>query len=191
MTNNCESYKKFESLNIKNSNYLKMGKTAALQNVIISTPAKEDWDNILQRIMTSYNDISKGINPKGLLKINLTSAQIKLLTCFSDKDELTMTELSRNLSVSMPTMTAMVDRLVNSKMVERERGSIDRRVVKVRLTDAGEKILKKLTRIRRKEMEKVLMNLNKEEMKNYLTSIEVVAQLLTKARQRKDVGRIT
>ena len=168
-----------------------MGKTAALQNVIISTPAKEDWDNILQRIMTSYNDISKGINPKGLLKINLTSAQIKLLTCFSDKDELTMTELSRNLSVSMPTMTAMVDRLVNSKMVERERGSIDRRVVKVRLTDAGEKILKKLTRIRRKEMEKVLMNLNKEEMKNYLTSIEVVAQLLTKARQRKDVGRIT
>ena len=168
-----------------------MGKTAALQNVIISTPAKEDWDNILQRIMTSYNDISKGINPKGLLKINLTSAQIKLLTCFSDKDELTMTELSRNLSVSMPTMTAMVDRLVNSKMVERERGSIDRRVVKVRLTDAGEKVLKKLTRIRRKEMEKVLMNLNEEEMKNYLTSIEVVAQLLTKARQRKDVGRIT
>ena len=168
-----------------------MGKTAALQNVITTSPAKEDWDNILQRIMTSYNDISKGINPKGLLKINLTAAQIKLLTCFSDKDELTMTELSRNLSVSMPTMTAMVDRLVNSKMVERERGSIDRRVVKVRLTDAGEKVLKKLLRIRRKEMEKVLMNLNEEEMKNYLTSIEVVAQLLTKARQRKDVGRIT
>ena len=168
-----------------------MGKTAALQNVIISSPAKEDWDSILQRIMTSYNDISKGINPKGLLKINLTSAQIKLLTCFSDEDELTMTELSRNLSVSMPTMTAMVDRLVNSKMVERERGSMDRRVVKIRLTGAGEKVLKKLIRIRRKEMEKVLMNLNEEEMKNYLTSIEVVAQLLTKARQGKDVGRIT
>ena len=124
-----------------------MGKTAAFQNVRISSTAKEDWNSILKRIMTSYNNISKAINPKGLLKINLTSAQIKLLTCFSDKDELTMTELSRNLSVSMPTTTAMVDRLVNSKMIERERGSVDRRVVKVRLTAAGEIVLKKLIRI--------------------------------------------
>ena len=168
-----------------------MGKTAAFQKVIISSTAKKDWNSILKRIMTSYNDISKAINPKGLLKINLTSAQIKLLTCFSDKDELTMTELSRNLYVSMPTMTAMVDRLVNSKMIERERGSVDRRVVKVRLTAAGEIVLKKLIRIRRKEMEKILMNLSEEEMKTYLISIEAVAQLLTKARQGEDVGRTT
>lgn len=153
------------------------------RNRVIRSLSKEDWDNILQRIMTSYNDISKSINPKGLLKINLTSAQIKLLTCFSDRDELTMSELSRNLDVSMPTMTAMVDRLVNSKMVKRERNSIDRRVVKVRPTNSGRVVLKKLLRIRRKEMEKILMNLSGEEMKNFITSIEVVARSLTKARQ--------
>ena len=168
-----------------------MGKTAALQSKVTNPPGKGDWDTILQRIMTSYNDISKAINPKGLLKINLTSAQIKLLTCFSNKSELTMTELSNNLAVSMPTMTAMVDRLVNSKMVERERDNRDRRVVKVKLTDAGEKILRKLTRIRRKEMEKILMNLSGEEMESYLTSIEVVARLLAKARQKRDMEKIT
>ena len=168
-----------------------MRKTAALQSMVTNPPGKGDWDTILQRIMTSYNDISKAINPKGLLKINLTSAQIKLLTCFSNKAELTMTELSNNLAVSMPTMTAMVDRLVNSKMVERERDDMDRRVVRVKLTDAGEKILKKLVRIRRKEMEKILMNLSEGEMESYLTSIEVVAQLLAKARQKRDIERIT
>ena len=168
-----------------------MGRTAALQNMVTNPPDKGDWDTILRRIMTSYNDISKAINPKGLLKINLTSAQIKLLTCFSNKAELTMTELSNNLAVSMPTMTAMVDRLVNSNMVERERNNIDRRVVRVKLTDAGEKILKKLVRIRRKEMEKILMNLSEGEMESYLTSIEVVAQLLAKARQKRDIERIT
>lgn len=168
-----------------------MRKTAALKSMVTNPPGKGDWDTILQRIMTSYNDISKAINPKGLLKINLTSAQIKLLTCFSNKSELTMTELSNNLAVSMPTMTAMVDRLVNSKMVERERDNRDRRVVKVKLTDAGEKILRKLTRIRRKEMEKILMNLSGEEMESYLTSIEVVARLLAKARQKRDMEKIT
>ncbi len=168
-----------------------MGRTAALQNMVTNPSGKGDWDTILRRIMTSYNDISKAINPKGLLKINLTSAQIKLLTCFSNKAELTMTELSNNLAVSMPTMTAMVDRLVNSKMVERERNNIDRRVVRVKLTDAGEKTLKKLVRIRRKEMEKILMNLSEGEMESYLTSIEVVARLLAKARQKRDIERIT
>jgi DNA-binding MarR family transcriptional regulator len=168
-----------------------MEKTAVFQDRPNSPPGKGDWDTILRRIMTSYNDISKAINPKGLLKINLTSAQIKLLTCFSNKAELTMTELSNNLAVSMPTMTAMVDRLVNSKMVERERNNIDRRVVRVKLTDAGEKMLKKLVRIRRKEMEKILMNLSEGEMESYLTSIEVVARLLAKARQKRDIERIT
>ena len=168
-----------------------MGKTAAFQSMVTNPPSEGDWDTILQRIMTSYNDISKAINPKGLLEINLTSAQIKLLTCFSNKSELTMTELSNNLAVSMPTMTAMVDRLVNSKMVERERNNIDRRVVKVNLTGAGEKILKKLISIRRREMEKILMNLSGEEMGSYLTSIEVVARLLAKARQKRDMDGIT
>ena len=168
-----------------------MGRTAALQNMVTNPPDKGDWETIIQRIMTSYNDISKGINPKGLLKINLTSAQIKLLTCFSNKAEMTMTELSNNLAVSMPTMTAMVDRLVNSKMVERERDDMDRRVVRVKLTDEGKKVLKTLIRIRRKEMEKILKNLSEEEMNAYLTSIEVVARLLTKARQKRDMEEIT
>jgi len=157
------------------------------QNRMIKSLTKEDWNNILQRIMTSYDDISKSINPKGLLRINLTSAQIKLLTCFGDRDELTMTELSRKLGVSMPTMTALVDRLVNSKMVKRDRDSMDRRVVKAQLTDMGRTILKKLVRIRRKEMEKILMNLSEEEMENFLISIEMVARLLTKARQKRDI----
>jgi len=164
-----------------------MMKTNTPKNLVIKSLSKEDWDNILQRIMTSYNDISKSINPKGLLKINLTSAQIKLLTCFSEKDEFTMTELSRNLGVSMPTMTAMVDRLVKSRMVKRERDGIDRRVVRARLSDAGRGILKKLVKIRRREMGKILLNLSGEEMKDFLTSIEMVAQLLTKARQKRDM----
>jgi len=167
-----------------------MAKHASSRNVVITSLKKGDWNNILQRIMTSYNDISKSINPKGLLKINLTSAQIKLLSCFSDRDEFTMTELSKNLNVSMPTMTAMVDRLVKSRMTERKRDDIDRRVVRVKLTDAGKKMLKRLISIRREEMEKILMNLSEEEMKNYLASIETVARLLVKARQKRDGQRM-
>jgi DNA-binding MarR family transcriptional regulator len=163
-----------------------MERTANPQNKVIRSLGKGDWNNILQRIMVSYNDISKSINPKGLLKINLTAAQIKLLTCFGEKEDLTMSELSQNLGVSMPTMTVMVDRLVNSKMVKRDWDSIDRRVVRVRLTDLGRGVLRKLVMIRRKEMEKILVHLNEEEMRNFLSSIEIVALLLTRARKQRE-----
>ena len=99
-----------------------------------------------------------------------------------------MTELSTGLAVSMPTMTAMVDRLETANMVKRERDSVDRRVVQVKLTAAGKKELKKLTHIRREEMEKILMHLDEKEMNTFLGSIELVAQLLTKARQQRDLS---
>jgi len=137
--------------------------------------------------MFSYNDISRSINPKGLLKIDLTTAQIKLLTCFSDKDHHTMSDLSKKLSVSLPTITAMVNRLEHSKMVRRERDNTDRRVVKVSLTRAGQRELTRLVSIREREMERILMNLTEDEMKNFLLSIESVSRLLAKARQKRDV----
>ena len=165
-----------------------MEKIPASQKIVLQSLQKQDWDKLLQRIMTSYNDISRSINPKGLLKINLTTAQIKLLTCFSDKDTHSMTELSISLAVSMPTITAMVDRLETANMVKRERNSVDRRVVQVRLTAAGKRELKKLSTIRKEEMEKILMNLSEREMNTFLGSIELVARLLTKARNQRDLG---
>ena len=162
----------------------------ASKNPTIKSLSKKDWDNILKRIMTSYNDLSKSINPVELLEINLTPAQIKALTCFGgDGEELNMSELSQHLGVSMPYMTAMADRLVKAKMVKRERDNIDRRVVKVWLTDAGMNTLKKLMSIRRKEMERILMNLSQEEINNFLTSVEIVARLLTKGRQKRIPAR--
>jgi len=165
-----------------------MQKIPASQKISLQSLKRQDWDKLLQRIMTSYNDISRSINPKGLLKINLTTAQIKLLTCFSDKDTHSMTELSISLAVSMPTITAMVDRLETANMVKRERNSVDRRVVQVQLTATGKRELKKLSTIRREEMEKILMNLSEKEMDTFLGSIELVARLLTKARHQRDLG---
>ena len=167
---------------------MSMEKIPDSQKIVLQSLQQQDWDKLLQRIMTSYNDISRSINPKGLLKINLTTAQIKLLTCFSDADTHSMTELSTSLAVSMPTITAMVDRLETANMVKRERNRVDRRVVQVKLTAAGKRELKKLSIIRREEMEKILMNLSEREMNTFLGSIELVARLLTKARHQRDLG---
>ena len=83
-------------------------------------------NDILDRILNSYNAISKSINPANLYKIELTSSQIKVLATFTERECYTMTELSQILSVTLPTMTAMIDRLIQSGLVNRERDERDR-----------------------------------------------------------------
>jgi DNA-binding MarR family transcriptional regulator len=145
-----------------------------------------DWNDIMERILISYNAISKSINPANLYKIELTSSQIKVLATFTERESYSMSELSQMLSVTLPTMTAMIDRLIQSGLVKRERDERDRRVVLVRLTGDGKKVISNLMEIRKQEIEKVLRTLEQEEVEVFLDSIESVAQLLTKARTRVD-----
>ena len=102
---------------------------------------KLNWNDIVERILAAYNVISKSVNPANLYKIELTSSQIKVLATFMERECYTMTALSQILSVTMPTMTAMIDRLIQSGLVTRERNESDRRVVMVRLTARERRLL--------------------------------------------------
>jgi len=147
---------------------------------------KLNWHDIVERILGSYNVISKSINPANLYKIELTSAQIKVLATFIERKCYTMTALSQMLSVALPTMTAMIDRLIQNGLVTRERDEDDRRVVMVRLTPEGKKVIDNLMVIRKREIEKLLQALTHEEVELFLGSIESVAQLLAKARSNSE-----
>jgi DNA-binding MarR family transcriptional regulator len=143
---------------------------------------KLNWDHIINRTLSAYNVISKSINPANLYKIELTSSQIKVLATFAERDCYTMTELSQLLSVTLPTMTAMVDRLIQNGLVKRHRDENDRRVVLVKLTPEGKKVIDNIMTIRKQEIEKLFQVFSPQEVVLFVDSIEHVAQLLKKAR---------
>ncbi len=72
-------------------------------------------------LLAAYNEISRASIPRQLLKVQLTSSQIKVLMSFSEQDAFTMAELSRLHGVSVSTMTSMVDRLIQAGLLERQR----------------------------------------------------------------------
>ena len=141
-----------------------------------------DWSHIISRILHSYNEISKSINPPSLQQIELTSAQIKALTSFYGAEEYTMSDLSQNLGVTLPTTTSMINRLIQFGFIERKRDNNDRRVVKVKLTVRGRAILRKLMQERRIALEALLQALDNEELRTFLESIENVSSLIKKAK---------
>ena len=68
----------------------------------------------------------------------LTDAQWKPLMMLKDGRATTAIELAREMGIDAGAITRLVDRLAAKGLVERVRSESDRRVVHLRLTDAGE-----------------------------------------------------
>ena len=144
-----------------------------------------DWNQTVSRILSAYNAISRSINPAKLVSINLTSSQIKVLANFFDQEYFTMTELSTAHSVSLSTMTSMVNRLIQSGYLRRTPDKHDRRVVNVSLTAKGRRMVKQLIQLRRHGLEAFLSQLSDREINGFLKSIESVAFYLDKVKKNR------
>ena len=75
-----------------------------------------------------------------LATVDLSSAQYRMLFQLSDGAEAS-TMLARKLEVSAPSVTAVVDGLVNRGLIIRSHSELDRRRVSLELTDDGRAIL--------------------------------------------------
>jgi DNA-binding MarR family transcriptional regulator len=72
-----------------------------------------------------------------LAEVGVTPTQWTVLMCLWEQDGLSFTELGNRLCFDHPTITGVVDRMEREKLVKRRRDHIDRRVVKVSLTQKG------------------------------------------------------
>jgi len=146
-------------------------------------------DKTIDRIVKSYNQVSQGINPPFLAKMNLTTAQMKVLLLFEDREKFSMGELSTLYSVSVSTMTSMVDRLFQNGMLKREQDGNDRRIVRVSLTAKGKKILTKLVHSRREVLEGFLFSLDKDEIKRFDLAMNDADRFLSRERENMKNSR--
>ncbi|MEM7626668.1 MAG: MarR family transcriptional regulator [Planctomycetota bacterium] len=84
-------------------------------------------------------------------------------------------EVADRLVTRVPDITRLVDRLIKAGLAQRCRGDIDRRVVVVSITDAGQALLSKLDRPVRKLHEQQFAHLTGKDVKD-------LNRLLEKAR---------
>ena len=71
----------------------------------------------------------------------LTLPQLLVLQSIRDLGEVSTSAISRDASMSPPTVVAVLDKLEAKGMAVRYRSTVDRRVVHVRLTQAGRQAL--------------------------------------------------
>ena len=115
------------------------------------------------------------------LQLDFNLSQLKAMSAFKeDGRDYTMGELSRNIQVTMPSMTEMIDGLEELGVVERWRDPNDRRVVRVKLTEKGKQMRKEFMIKRREELENIFSKLNMEDWEKLIESLERASQILKK-----------
>ena len=76
-----------------------------------------------------------------LLRLGVSMAQLHIMVTLQRNGEMTMSQLADVLNVSDSNATGLIDRVEERGFIERYRVPTDRRIVLVRVTPAGEKML--------------------------------------------------
>jgi MarR family transcriptional regulator, organic hydroperoxide resistance regulator len=128
-----------------------------------------DLDNIIDLLI---DNIKKLFFPNEWINMDLKFSKTELfaMLLLDRNKEVTMTELVEYINSPMSTATGIVDRLVKSGYLSRNRSETDRRIVVLKLTESGAQIIKDLKTLISKYLKLIVDDLTEEE-KQFLMGI--------------------
>ena len=132
-------------------------------------------DQILEAILKLTRDL-KGSISGSFEHSHLTMLQCQALECIKRKAGTHMGDIASHFATTMPTATALVDKLITAKLVKRENDLKDRRIIRISLTKPGEKLLVEVRKQSANKMKKLLSYLPKQDKLELLKILEILAQ---------------
>jgi len=112
----------------------------------------------------------------GELRINFDPYLMPIFKLVSEKDSLTIGELSNALNVTQPAVTQFVNSLIKRKLISTKIDKVDKRKRKVNLSKNGEKLILKLKPVWKvidKEIKKLTHNKDNKTLLEHITYMEI------------------
>ncbi len=103
-----------------------------------------EFDSEIHHLLDQINRNNQVYEQNCVAFFGVTTSQGGTLLSLNPKGTLSMNELSSAVGVDNSTMTRMVDQLVDKELVFRKTDEKDRRLVRIGLTPAGQKLHQKL-----------------------------------------------
>lgn len=134
-------------------------------NWMVMVNMRPDFERINDLLVEVFNDILV-IEESELRKSrfnDLTITEMHTLEAIGMYRKKTTSEVAKELSITVGTLTTAVNRLVKKDYVERIRSEDDRRVVKLSLTKKGKLLYRVHQRFHRQMIEAILVDMEKDE----------------------------
>src|SRR5579859_2881801 len=108
------------------------------------------------------------------MDLDLTMPQFKLLLLIASRNGARVGDLAQRLGVTPPTVTTLLDRLVDQSLVRREDDAIDRRLVIARLTVQGRRLLQRLNMQQDPALSECISDLSDDDLRALLVGLEAL-----------------
>lgn len=145
-----------------------------------SVLAREIWELNMQvhdRAMVLF-----GPSP---VPLDLTVQQLRVLNLVAAEPGLTSQDLARQLAVSPPTASGLVDRLEEKGVLERRRDPDDRRLRRLYLTEAGQQAAREGDSLFERALVAVIQLMSLEDMQALKRSSETMLEVFSRMADRK------
>jgi DNA-binding MarR family transcriptional regulator len=110
----------------------------------------------------------------------LSPMSIMVLKFISEANKPTMKEIADHFGITPPSVTVMIDSLVDSRYLLRDLDKKDRRLIRLSISDKGRQTLKKCLQLARKEMAAILGQMEEEEIDNLYSSLSHLLKIIKK-----------
>lgn len=110
-------------------------------------------------------NIRKLLYPQDWIELDLSFSKSELLTLlFADRyEDIIMSQIAEYINVSMSTATGIAERLVKKGYLQRSRSDTDRRIVIIKLTEKGKRLVNEIKEIADYYFRKITDSLTEEE----------------------------
>ncbi|EPZ52522.1 MarR family winged helix-turn-helix transcriptional regulator [Alicyclobacillus acidoterrestris] len=130
------------------------------------------------RLERALRKLGKSITEPVIARIEgLTNGQIFMIYHINEVGSCTVSALAAKMEVKPSAITVMLDRLESHGYVIRERGTEDRRVVHVALTDEGKGVLERVIQMHNRLVHHHLAQLPECEVEQLLDTLEKLADI--------------
>ncbi len=109
----------------------------------MSVPRKAAIDRIIETAIYLQTE-SRRLAREQCAKYGITATQLNVIKLLQTAGDLSLSELGTRMSAKNSTVTGIVDRMVEAKLVAREQSTEDRRVWKIKLLPEGKAIARKI-----------------------------------------------
>ena len=126
-------------------------------------------------LKTFFDDFDDSV-----IETHLNKTQQKTMLMLDQNQNKTMSELSRYAGLELGSFTSVIDKLIEEKLVNRERDSEDRRKVIVCTTKKGKEISEKIRNALNKHILKKLEVLPDTDFKDFLEALQIIKRIAIK-----------
>jgi len=121
---------------------------------------------------------------QSLAGLEVTPPQFNALMDIARSGPLTMGDLCQHLYLASSTVTDLVDRMERAGLVERERDAVDRRVIRLHLTERGRAVIDQVMAARSAYLREVLRRMSAEDRRAVVRALRLIERQMLEVHER-------